>query len=322
MLPPHRTLTIIDPTSLLGRGVTDGIVRAFPDVRRRLFHTGADSEHQIAEVAGEATLVPPLAELEELEDSAAVIVTATPAPAVGERLLAWLRERPSVALLDCTQPGIAAGEAASVVDAVPPRPRALPWYHLVDPSLAAPVRWLRALLPLAPEAFHATLLCPASGFGAEALDELASQGSARLSGRPTRRPLHLPAVLAFDLAPAASERLAALDAQLSEIFPTIERGLQVIDSGLFHGNLATVVLRCAREVGAERARALLRASPGMRLARRGETVTASGAVDEDAVICGELRAHRGWVTAWLLADGLRVGGAEAVVEVLASLNAT
>jgi hypothetical protein len=320
--PTRWTLSILDPTSLLGREVTDGIARAFPDAHRRLFHTGADPEHLIAEVAGEAALVPPLLELEELDGSAAVILTATPAAEVAGRLLDWLRANPAVALLDCTQPGVTGAEASCVVDTLPPGSRELRWYHLVDPSLAAPTRWLKALLPLGPEAFHLTLLCPVSGFGAGAIDELASQGTARLSGRPTARPVHLPAVLAFDLAPAASERFAALEAQLGELFPDLDRGLHVIDTGIFHGNLATVLVRCAQTVAPERARALLRATPGFRLARRNETVTASAVVEREEVVCGELQVRGPWVTAWLVADGLRVGGTSAVVELLASLTAS
>lgn len=322
MLPPHRTLSILDPTSLLGREVTDGIARAFPEVRRRLFHTGADPEHLVAEVAGEAALVGPLLDPDELDGSVAVILTARPASQASTRLLAWLRAKPSVALLDCTQPGVAGAEAACVLDALPHDRRGLPWYHLVDPSLAAPARWLKALLPLAPESSHATVLCPASDFGAEAIDELATQGTARLSGRPTRRPAHLPAVLAFDLAPVTGERLAALEAQLGELFPTVELRLHVIDAGVFHGTLATVLVRCAGEVSLERARALVRATPDLRLARRNETVTATDAVERGHVICGDLRAHGRWVTAWLLADALRVGGAGAVVELLGSLTAS
>ena len=322
MLPPHRTLSILDPTSLLGREVTDGIVRAFPDVRRRLFHTGADPEHLVAEVAGEAALVGPLLEPDDLDGSVAVVLTATPAAQAGTRLLAWLRANRSVALLDCTQPGVAGAEASCVLDALPRERPGLPWYHLVDPSLAAPARWLKALLPLAPEAFFATVLCPASGFGAEAIDELASQGTARLSGRPTRRPAHLPAVLAFDLAPAAGERPATLEAQLGELFPGVEQGLHVVDAGVFHGTLATVLVRCAEEASLERARALIRATPALRLTRRNETVTATDAVERGHVFCGDLRVHRRWVTAWLLADALRVGVAGAVVELLGSLTAS
>jgi hypothetical protein len=322
VLPPHRALTILDPTSLLGREVTERIAQAFPDLRRRLFHTSADPEHQITEVSGEATLVAPLLDPDELEGSVAVVLTATPTPRVGAGLLAWLRANPSVALLDCTQPGIAGGEAACVLDAIPPGRRGLPWYHLVDPSLAVPARWLKALMPFAPEAFHATLLCPVSGFGAEAIDELASQGTARLSGGATRRPVRLPTVLAFDLALAGGARLASFEAQFAELFPALEAGLHVIDAGVFHGTLATVLLRCSSKVPLERTRALLRATPGLRLARRTEAVTVTGAVEQDEVICGDLRVHGPCVTAWLLADGLRVGGAGAVVELVSCLTAS
>jgi hypothetical protein len=322
VLPPHRTLTILDPSSLLGREVTEAVARAFPDLRRRLLHTGADPEHLIAEVAGEAALVEPLLDPGEIEGSVAVILTATPSAEASSRLLTWLRDHPSVALLDCSQPGVAGGEAACVLDAIPAGRRSLPWYHLMDPSLAAAARWLRALLPLAPEAFHATLLCPVSTSGREAVDELASQATARLAGRSPRRPVHLPTVLAFDLALAAGDRFAALEAQFAELFPAIEAGLHVIDAGVFHGTLATVLLRCTRNVPLERARALLRATPGLRLARRTEAVKVTEAAEQDEVICGDLRAHGPCVTAWLLADGLRVGGAGAVVELVSCLTAS
>ncbi len=106
---PSKTLTVLDPTSLLGREVSEGIARTLPGVRRRFLHTGEEPEHLIAEVAGEAALVPPLAEPDELDGSDAVLVTAPPSAAARERLLGWLRGHPEVALLDCTQPGIAGG---------------------------------------------------------------------------------------------------------------------------------------------------------------------------------------------------------------------
>jgi hypothetical protein len=306
---------------LLGREVTDGIAAALPEVRRMLFHTGGETEHMIAEVTGEAILVPPLLELDEMEGSSAVVVTSTPPPATSQRLIEWMRARPGVALLDCTQPSIASGQAVSVMDRIPASGRGLPWYHLIDPSLAAAARWLRALLPLEPQVFLATLLCPVSGFGVEALDELASQGTARLSGQPTPRPVHLPAILAFDLAPARDERPSAIESQLVELFPAVQCGLHVVDSGVFHGTLATLQLRCAGEVSLEAARALLRATPELRLVRRNESPTVSGIAGEGRMICGDLRVRGSWVSAWLLADGLRVGGAQAAVDVLTSLSA-
>jgi hypothetical protein len=317
-----RTLSILDPTSLLGREVTEGIARAFPEMRRRLFHTGEEPEYLLAEVAGQAVMTAPLLDPAELDGSTAVVVTSHPAPDVAERLLAWMRANPAVAMVDCTQPGVGGDEAACVLNAPPRRRRGMPWYHLVDPALAAPARWLNALWSLAPEALHLTIVRSVSGFGAEALDELASQGAARLSGQPTRTPVHLPAVLAFDLAPLGGERLAALDSQLGELFPTLERHLHAIDAGVFHGHLATLQMRCETQVTLEKVRSLLRATPGFRLGRRNETVTARTATEGAAVVCGELQVQGPWVGAWLLADGLRVGGAEAVVELLGSLTAS
>ncbi len=316
-------LTILDPTSLLGREVIERLARVSPGVRPRLFHTGADPEHLIAEVAGEPALVAPLAELDELDGSAIVLLTAPPAAeAAAERLLAWLRAHPRVALVDCTQPGIAGSAARCVVNGAPPVRPFPPWYHLPDPALAAPVRLLAALAPLAPEAAHITVLCPAAGFGADGLDELAAQGAARLSGQPEGKAKILPGVLAFDLVPAPGERAALLEAQLAEIFPRLDATVSAIDAGVFHGHLATLVASCANESTLERARALIRSAPGMRLPRRHEVTTVTSAVKQGGIVCGDLRVRGRSVSAWLCADGLRVGGAEAVVDLVGSLTAS
>ncbi len=316
-------LTILDPTSLLGSEVVARLARVSPGVRPRLFHTAADPEHLIAEVAGEPALVAPLADLDELEGSAIVLLTAWPADgATTERLLVWLRAHPRVALVDCTQPGVAGREARCVVNAAPPVRPSPPWYHLADPSLAAPARLLTALAPLAPTAFCVTVLCPAAAFGADALDELAAQGVARLSGHPARKAKHLPGVLAFDLVPAPAERSALLEGQLAEIFPRLEARVTAVDAGVFHGHLATVVVACAEEPTLERVRALVRSVPGMRLPPRSETTTVAGAVKQGGIVCGGIRVQGRTVNAWLCADGLRVGGAEAVIDLVDSLNAS
>jgi hypothetical protein len=316
-------LTILDPTSLLGREVIERLARVSPGLHPRLFHTGAEPEHLIAEVAGEAVLVAPLGDLDELEGSAIVIVTAPPAAeAISERLLAWLRAHPRVALVDGTQPGIAGAAARCVVNAAPPVRPTPPWYHLPDPALAAPTRLLAALAPLAPEALHLTVLCPAAGFGADALDELAAQGAARLSGHPEGKATHLPGVLAFDLSPAPVERAKLLENQLAEIFPRLQITVNAIDAGVFHGHLATVSASCANESTFEHVRRLVRSAPGMRIPRRNEITTVAGAVKQGGVVCGGLRVHGRSVSAWLCADGLRVGGAEAVVDLVGSLTAS
>ncbi len=316
-------LTILDPTSLLGREIIERLARVSPGVRPRLFHTNAEPEHLIAQVGGEPALVAPLADLDELAGSAIVLLTAPPAAeAASERLLAWLRAHPRVALVDCTQPGIAGSAARCVVNSAPPVRPSPPWYHLPDPALAAPIRLLAALAPLAPEAAHITVLCPAAGFGADALDELAAQGAGRLSGHPESKARHLPGVLAFDLIPAPGERSALLEAQLVEIFPHLDATVSAIDAGIFHGHLATVLASCASGCTLERARALVRSAPGMRLPRRNEVTTVAGAVKQGGIVCGDVRVHGRSVSAWVCADGLRVGGAEAVVDLVGFLTAS
>ncbi len=316
-------LTILDPTSLLGREIMARLARVSPGVHPRLLHTAADPEHLIAEVAGEPALVAPLTDRDELEGSAIGILTTPPAvAAAGERLLAWLRAHARVAFVDCTQPGIAGGAARCVVDVVPPVRPSPPWYHLADPALAAPARLLAALAPFAPETAHLTVLCPAAGFGAEGLEELAAQGAARLSGHPERKAVHLPGVLAFDLVPAPAERSRYLEAQLAAVFPRLETSATVIDAGVFHGHLATVTATCAEEPGLERVRALIRSTPGMRLPRRNETTSVAGAVERGGIVCGGLHVRGRTVSAWLCADGLRVGGAEAVADLVTSITAS
>jgi len=318
---PTTTLTVLDPTSLLGRDLAEAAARSLPELRLRWFHTRADAESLIVEIAGNAALVPPLADPEELSGSAAVVVTEPPAGTVAEGVLDWLAANPGVALVDCSQPGVAGDRARTVLDCLPGPGIRLPWYHLADPTLAAPVRFVSALDRLEPRTLHLTVMTPVAPLGAEALDELAQQGAARLSGQPVKRPRLLPAALAFDLAPASAERAAALEAQLGELLPGVECTVQAVEAGVFHGTFAAVLLRCEAALTEDRVRALLRAAGGFRISRRDEVPTTTVAVEHGAAItCAGVRAAGEWVGASLLADGLAVGGASAALEVVRALS--
>jgi len=319
---PATTLSILDPTSLLGREVAEAITRMLPELRLRWFHTRPEPESLVVEIAGSAALVPPMADPEELAGSAAVLVTAPPAPAVVERLLGWLAENPCVALLDCCQSGVGREQARCVFDRLPASKPALPWYRLADPALAAPVRFVRALGPLEPRVLHLTAMCPVAALGEEALDELAHQAAARLSGQPVRKSGHLPAPLAFDLAPASSDRVTELEGQLGDLLAELERRVHVIDAGVFHGYLATMLVRCGSPIKEERVRALVRAAEGFRLTRRDEVPTTTRAVEHGTIItCGGIRVLEDWVSAWLLADGLALVGRSAALEIARLLSA-
>jgi hypothetical protein len=316
------TFAVLDPTSTVGRDLVERLTGAFPAARRRLFHTGGTEEHLISEVAGGAELVPPLADPDELEGVAVVIVTVPPTPAVGTSLLGWLRDHPEVVLIDLGQPALAGAESV-VVSGWAPRPRASGrWFHLPDPLIAGPVRALEALAPLEPRACHVTVFGSVAGFGVGAIEELATQGAARLSGRTPPRAAVLPRVLAFDLAPAESARRRRLTAELTALFPTVDFRLHAVDAGLFHGHAAAVDIACGRRPTRERARALLREAAGLRLARERESLLLSDVVEGDAMVCGGLEAAGDWVSLWLAGDGQRLAGAAAVLELLSALMAS
>jgi aspartate-semialdehyde dehydrogenase len=322
LLHPQFTLSILDPTSLLGIETAAALSQAFPSARRRLFHTSGEEEHLVTEIAGEAVLVPPLSDGEELDGSDVVVATASPAPAAAARLLDWLRANPGAVLIDATQPGIAPDESVPAFNVPPVARRERRWIHLADPALWGPGRLIEALLPLRPLELQLTVLLPVSSFGEAGVEELARQAAGRLSGQSPRKLETLPAVLAFDLAPASAARRALLETQLTALFPELAYRLNAIEAGVFHGNAAVVAIRCGEAVTASKLTGLVRGQPAIRLARRNELAQPSHVVGSDEVLCADLSISGGWVTAWIVADGLRVGGAQAIADILAVVRAS
>ncbi len=309
-----QTLSILDPTSLLGREVVDGLAHELPDVHRRLFHTTGASEHLIAEIGGAAGVVAPLQSLDELAGSAAVIVSDAIDEELAAALLDWLARHPEVALVDASQPGIAGEQALTVLDKAPRRRGHPRWYHLLDPSLAAPARFLQALTSLRPTRAHVTVFRSASGFGSAAVEELAVQAAARLTGLAPAAPRVLPAVLAFDLAPAEETAQALLRHQFAGVVPDVELHLQAVETGVFFGHAASCFVSLRDSATERRIRGALRQG-GLRLARRNQSVRPSDLVDDDTATCAQLIVADTRVSGWLVADGLRLAGATAVVRV-------
>lgn len=319
---PQFTLTILDPTSLLGSETSEALWHAFPAARRRFFHTTGADDHLVTEAAGEAALVPPLGDGGELDGSDVVIAAATPSPAAAAALLAWLRANPGAVLIDGTAPGIAPDESAPVFTSPPAAKLERRWFLIADPALWGPGRFVQALAPARPRELSLTLLLPVSEYGEAGVEELAKQGAARLSGRPQKKPEVLPAVLAFDLAPASAPRRAGLERQLRSLLPGVGCQLHALDAGIFHGHTCAATVRCEEPIDPTRAAALVRGWPGIRLARRNEHLQPSTVVGTAEVVCTDLQSGGGWVTALLVADGLRVGGAQAIADVLASVRAS
>lgn len=289
----------------------------FPTARRSYFHTTGDPEVSIAEVAGEAALVPPLTDFDELAGSTAVVVTTAPAPAVAVALVEWLRSHPEVTVVDASVTGLGLDDPER-----PPESRGARRYHLADPALAGPAAFVAALAELEPRECQITLINPVSGFGGEALEELAAQGVARLSGAQPKRPRLLPGILAFDLAPSAAGRRDRLAAQFSRLFPELSVRLQSLDAGVFLGHAAVVQVRCGSRVRVSAVRSLFREGGLVRLARPNERLCPSEAVDHDHVRCADLSCSGEWVSAWVVADGHRIGTVAGVIAAIEAITAS
>lgn len=314
-------LTVIDPTSLGGREVVDRLVSQLPELRLRFLHTASVEEHLIVESGGQAAIVPPLTDPEELDGSLAVVVTspllAPHAPAV----VAWLRANPAVSLLECGPTSVAPDESVTVLGSLPsPRPQ-LRWYHLLDPSLIGPARAIAALAPLEPTRATVMTCIPASQHGEQAVEELAKQATARLSGYEPRRRGHLPGVMAFDLAPAQPGIAKSLDRQLENVLGAPPTRVLSLDVGVFHGNIAALSVSFSAPAKLESARAALGRVPDLRMIRRNQRVGLSEVVGSDQIVCTDLSVSGCELSTWLMWDGWRAVGTMAA-DLLAMLTAS
>lgn len=315
------TLTLLDPAPVSHKDIAAGLVAAFPGTRRRLVHTQESAEYLLVELDGEAAVVAPLLDLDELEGTTVLVVCGPPAPLKAAALTAWLRAHPEVWVVDCSRPGIAPDEMTCLATGSLPPGTSARWFCPPDPALAGPLRVLDALAPLGLETIHLTVMSPASSLGDEAVAELAAQAVARLSGAVPSKPRVLPRILAFDLAPSTPTSVGRIVQQLAHLLPGVDSHVNALDVGVFFGHAATLAVHCRHLTTEKAVRAMLRAKAGVHLARRGERLAPSDLVDHDHVACSELHLARGWVTAWLAWDGSRVGGEEHVVDLIRSIMA-
>lgn len=314
-------LTILDPATRRGRELCEALTEAFPGQAHTYFHTTGADEHLLAEVAGQARLVRPLADLDELAGSTALILTTTPAPAIGARLAVWLDGQPSLPVVDCSLPPVLpAGQAAVFGSPRDPLPGARRLQAL-DPALSGPSIVLDALAPLGLASAHLTLLTPAADAGDEAVEELAGQAVARLSGERPARPQRLPGIVAFDAGPVSPARHEHLGAQVRQLGLPAVPSVTALTTSAFHGHIAAVTVTLDGARRSSEIEAALRRRPQVQLARPGKLGMVSAVVGSEHVRCGEIAGGEGCWTGLLAYDGGQLVGPAAVVELLARLTA-
>jgi len=304
-----------------GRALCEALAEAFPEQGQAYFHTTGADEHLLAEVAGQARLVRPLDDLDELAGSTAVILTAPPAPAVAARLAAWLEGQPELRVIDCSLPPVLPAGRTAVFGA---RREPLPGarrLQALDPALSGPSIVLEAFTSLGLAAAHLTLLTPAADAGEEAVEELAGQGVARLSGQRPARARLLPGIVAFDSGPVSPARHEHLGAQLRQLGLAAVPTVTALATSCFHGHLAVLALTFDPGRRGAELEAALRRQPRVQLVRPGKLGMLSAVVDSDLVRCGELAGGGEYWSLLLAYDGSQLVGPAAVVDLLARLTA-
>ncbi len=176
-----------------------------------------------------------------------------------------------------------------------------------------------------------TTLESAGGAGRRGLDTLSEQtvGVLNAMGGAPEGAGVFPRAIAFDCLPQVGDLLPAgttseeerLAAALRRLLaaPALPLEITRIRVPVFLGSLAVLNVQLAKPLRRERAAALLAAAPGLELLEQDELPTPRGAVGEDAIRVGRLRAGPAGVSLVLAQDDLRHGAAQTAVELIEAL---
>jgi len=313
MSPVIPKLLVIDPLTLLGRGVVDLLPR-FPELGTDLqfVHT-QDDEHQVAEVHGDPVLVAPLDGADQLYGSSAVIVaTGADTPRL-DHLETFLDRHPETPVVDMSRLErlwsrfSPAGDRGSDADRL----------HVRVPHTALVVAGevLEPIRHLEPTALSVVTVDPVSTSGRETVQVLARQAATRLRGEQVQELID-EQVLAFNLVATHDELLAEDAARLfSDLPATITR----VASGHFHGHLVHISLAFRHPVDEWELRDAWQSTPPLALSDL--PLRLDQVVDAEQVIMAhtQMDVHRLTIAVVAMADGLLVGGAFTAMEVLRRL---
>jgi aspartate-semialdehyde dehydrogenase len=170
-----------------------------------------------------------------------------------------------------------------------------------------------------------------SGTGKEAIEELASQTAALLNGKEARARVY-PRQIAFNVLPhidvfqdngyTKEEMKMVWETRKILGDPSIGVNATCVRVPVFFGHSEAVHLETREKLGAERARALLRAAPGVVVldeARDGGYPTAvSESAGTDPVFVGRIRddiSHPRGLDLWVVSDNVRKGAALNSVQI-------
>lgn len=307
-------IRIVDPLTLLGREALE-LLAGDPDLAGNLayHHTAADEEHQIAELAGQPSLVPPIEGADDLAGADAVLVASYQPTSRLEHVSRFADSHPDTPIVVMGQlPGSwdeLAPAAGADID------RSTVHVRVAHPALVALWTLVSALDQLEPTRAVVAALEPVSAGGVDDVERLARQAALRLQGAAVEE-LISDRVLAFNLVAVDDEDLNR-DAAL--LLPKLEVAALRMATGCFHGHAANIGISFRSGVEQHEVLEALRedarfADPNLPLSL--DACVESGLI---ALSMPRLSGDGTLLALTAMVDGLRVGGAATALEVLRSL---
>ncbi len=313
MTPPSRMIVLSDPMTLVGRELLELLPR-FPELSGevRCVHTTTDDEHQITEIVGQGSLVPPLDDPNQLEGAEAVVLAADFDSPRTAHVEAFLAAHDEVAVIDAGRLN-RLRECLAVASTPLGGSLAVRHVRVAHPALVAAGAVVAALMELEPVGVTVVAVDPVSELGGTAIETLAAQALDRLQGADVEKLLD-DRVRAFNLFVDPDDQ--RLDEDLARLLPELDTAASRILGGCFHGHLAHLEVQLSRPASYGEIETALENSPTLRRVEGSFGLDAT--VGSNAVLVGSPTVSRSgrWVSVPCAMDGLRIGGALTALELL------
>jgi aspartate-semialdehyde dehydrogenase len=171
-----------------------------------------------------------------------------------------------------------------------------------------------------------------SGAGKEAIEELATQTSTLLNGRPIDPPRVVARQIAFNCVPQIDKFLenGYTKEEMKMVWETqkimedknIRVNATAVRVPVFYGHSEAVHIETSRKISADAARALLQKAPGVTVLDErkpgGYPTAVTEAANHDTVYVGRIRedmSHERGLNLWIVADNIRKGAATNSIQI-------
>lgn len=314
MAPAAQKLLVVDPLTLIGREFMS-LAEGRPDLVAEFSfcHTDDDEEHQIAELVGRPSLIPPLSGAEDFAGCSAVLVASDTDSSRLRHLFANMDDDPmlpvidvarSASLADRCQPAVGAAESWSTVH-----------LRVAHPALVVLAHLVRALRHLEPTGGTVMAVDPVSALGGQAVESLARQAAQRLQGAPVEEMIE-GNVLAFNVVGGIDD---ALQEDAATVFPDLDVAVSRAVAGCFHGHAVYLGLAFGAPVDDDEIREAIVSDEIFDLRHTPLSLDSTPETDRVSLTPPRLSSDRHNVGITAMVDGLRIGGARTALEILESV---